>query len=157
MKSILSRIIYGFMFLAIIFLQFSCGSSGSDSSADDPGPYTITFSLDASFQAVHGGQPISIAVVRTADSALLADGSGTISATQNPSFTFTANDVMERGSRYEVHYWIDSNIGGGTPGVCDARTIDHQWSFEVLSATNDVNFTASYNPALTEDVCSTFN
>jgi len=79
-----------------------------------------------------------------------------VSATQNPSFSFNAGAVLQRGVGYEVHYWIDSNIAGGSPGVCDPKAIDHQWSFEILSATNDVMFTTSYNPALTEDVCGTF-
>lgn len=147
-------IIARFALLMVVLLPVACGSS--DGTAEDPGPYKITFSLDASFQAVHGGQPVSIAVVRATDGKKVAEGSGTVSATQDPSFTFTADNVMERGLRYEVHYWIDSNLGGGTSGVCDSPSIDHQWSFEILTATNDVNWTTSYEPTLTEDVCSTF-
>jgi hypothetical protein len=43
-----------------------------------------------------------------------------------------------------------------TPGVCDPKAIDHQWNVEFLSPTNYVDFTVSHEPALTEDVCSTF-
>jgi hypothetical protein len=114
------------------------------------------FSLDATFQGDHGNQPISIAVVRLSDGVVVAGDIGIVSATQNPSFSFAAGPVMERGTAYEVHYWIDSNIGGETLGVCDPIAIDHQWSVEFLSPTNDVDFTVSYEPALTEDVCSTF-
>jgi hypothetical protein len=56
-----------------------------------------------------------------------------------------------------VHYWIDSNFGGGTAGVCDARAIDHQWRMELLGVSNDVDFTTAHQPALTEDVCGTFD
>jgi hypothetical protein len=35
------------------------------------------------------------------------------------SFFFDAGAVLEQGIAHEVHYWIDSNIGGGTSGVCD--------------------------------------
>ena len=90
------------------------------------------------------------------DGLIVASDSGTVSATNDPSFTFTTGDVIERGVNYEVHYWINSNISGGTLGICDPRTIDHQWSTEFYSPTNDIDFTASYLPALTEDVCSTF-
>lgn len=120
------------------------------------GPFQLTFSLDATFQVPHGNQPIRMAAVRLSDGFVVAETSGTVSATQNPSFTFAAGAVMQRGTSYAIHYWIDSNINGGTLGICDPKAIDHQWSVEFLSPTNDVNFTVSYNPALTEDVCATF-
>jgi hypothetical protein len=122
---------------------------------DSVGPFQLTFSLDASFQALHGGQPIQIAVVR--GGVVVAQTSGTVSSTQNPSFSFAAGAVLERGITYQVHYWIDSNIGGGTPGVCDPKAIDQQWSTEILGPTNDVDFTVSYQLWLIEDVCNTFN
>jgi len=132
------------------------GGGGGDATTPLPGPYQLTFSLDSSFQADHGNQPISIAVVRSSDGVVVAGDIGIVSATQNPAFSFDAGTVLERGTAYEVHYWIDSNIGGGTTGVCDPIAIDHQWSVEFPSPTNDVDFTVSYEPALTEDVCSTF-
>jgi len=148
--------IIAMLFLPVmVMLPIACGSS-SDDSVTDPGPYKLTFSLDESFHAVHGGQPIRIALVRATDGVVIAEDSGTVSPTLDPSFTFVSGNVMERGIGYEVHYWIDSNIGGGTSGVCDPPSNDHQWSFEILSATNDVNFKTSYYPLLIEDVCSTF-
>ena len=50
---------------------------------------------------------------------------------------------MEEATPYEVHYWIDSNIGGGTLGVCDPKDIDHQWSVEFPMPTNNVAWSAS--------------
>jgi len=122
---------------------------------DQFGPFQMTFSLDASFQSLHGGQPIQIAVVR--DGVVVARTGGTVSVSQDPSFSFAAGAVLEQGTAYQVHYWIDSNIGGGTPGACDPKAIDHQWSTEFLWPTNDVDFTVSYQPWLIEDVCNTFN
>jgi hypothetical protein len=119
------------------------------------GPFRLSFSLDASFQATHGGHPIHIAVVR--GGVVVAQTNGTVSATQNPSFSFAAGAVLEQGIAHEVHYWIDSNIGGGTPGVCDPKAIDHQWSTEFSWPTNDVDITVSYQTWLVEDVCGTFN
>lgn len=149
------------MYLKNIFLLMTClavaacSEDGGDAVAD-PGPYELRFSLDESFQAPHGDQPISIALVRLTDGIVLAEDSGIVSATQDPSFTFAPQEMMERGTAYAVHYWIDSNIGGGTLGICDPTTFDHQWSVEFFSPTNDVNFTVSYQPALTEYVCNTF-
>ncbi|NNG16346.1 MAG: hypothetical protein HKM89_07690, partial [Gemmatimonadales bacterium] len=122
-----------------------------------PGPYQLTFELDASFQGPHGGQDISVALVRASDGSVIAQQSGTVSATQDPSFSLSPGAVLQHGVTYEVHYWIDSNFGGGTAGVCDPKAIDHQWSVEFLSVSNDLGtWTASHVPALTEDVCATF-
>jgi len=144
-------------FIPVCLVVAACGGGGGgDDTAADPGPYELTFSLDASFQAPHGNQPIRIAVVRIADGVVVDEASGIVSATQDPSFSFASGAVMERRLGYAAHYWIDSNIGGGTVGVCDPIAIDHQWSAEFFSPTNDVDFTTSYQPALTEDVCSTF-
>ncbi len=88
------------------------GGGGGDTVIPLPGPYQLTFSLDASFQADHGNQPIGIAVVLSSGGVVVAGDVGIVSATQDPSFSFAAGPVMERGTAYEVHYWIDSNIGG---------------------------------------------
>lgn len=131
------------------------GGGGSDDSSD-PGPYQLVFSLDDSFQAPHGDQPIRIALVRLTDGLPLEEASGTVSAINNPAFTFAPVTMLERGTSYAVHYWIDSNIGGGTLGLCDPTDFDHQWSTEFFMPTNDINFTVGYQPALTEYVCDTF-
>ncbi len=133
------------------------GGGGSDTTAAAPGPYELIFTLDASYQTLHAGQPIQMALVRTVDGAVLAEKSGTVSATGDPSFLFAAGAVMQRGVAYAVHYWIDSNIGGGLSGNCDHKAFDHQWSVEFPTPTNDVNFVSSHNPTLTEDVCATFS
>ena len=153
-KEILYALASVFFALAVLF--HGCGGGGGGGDGDLPGPFQLTFSLDETFQAPHGNQPIRVAVVRSFDNVVVAERSGTVSATQTPSFSFAAGAVMERGIDYELHYWIDSNIGGGTPGFCDPKAIDHQWSVEFLSVTNDKAVTVSYNPSLTEDVCSTF-
>ena len=134
----------------------ACGGGDDFGTNYDPGPYQLTFSLNDSFQTPHGNQPIRIALVRLTDDFVVAEDDGIVSAVDNPFFTFTTNAIMETGISYAVHYWIDSNIGGGTLGVCDPTTFDHQWSVEFFTPTNDINFTVGYNPALTEYVCDTF-
>lgn len=142
------------LFLLVLFLlPAACGSSSSYSTNNSPGPYKVTLSLDGSFNTLQGGQSIRIAVVRATNGVKVAEGSGIVSGTLDPSFTFVSGNVMERGIGYGVHFWIDSNGNG----ACDSPTVDYQRSIEILVATNDVNFTEPYNPAITEDVCSTFN
>jgi len=143
------------VFVCLIIAACFDGSDGGSTGAG-PGPYQLTFSLDDSFQTPHANEPIRIALVRLSDGLVMTEGFGTVSATQNPSFSFTATAIMERGTSYAVHYWIDSNIGGGTLGFCDGTDFDHQWSTEFFTVTNNINFTAGYQPALVEYVCDTF-
>ena len=151
------------MHLRIVLVVLAClpvvacdTGGGGTTTSFDPGPYQLTFSLDASFQAPHGGEPIRIALVRLTDGLVLEEDFGTVSATTDPTFTFAPATMLMRGTGYAVHYWIDSNIGGGTLGLCDPTNFDHQWSTEFFTPTNDINFTVEYQPALTEYVCDTF-
>lgn len=132
------------------------GGACGDDDITVPVGFQLTFSLDASFRSPHGGDAIFWSLVESSNGFSADFGSGVVSNTADPAFSFTTADVMRRGVDYEVHYWIDSNIGGGTPGLCDDETIDHQWSTELLSVSNDVNLTVPYNPALVENVCSSF-
>ncbi|MDH3237112.1 MAG: hypothetical protein OEM47_01075 [Deltaproteobacteria bacterium] len=158
MRNCFPRIAHGLCSLVVVLLLAACGGGGGggDTVTASPGPYQLTFSMDASFQVPHGDNTIHIAVVRSSDNVVVDGDFGTVSATQNPSFSFVSGAVMERGIDYEVHYWIDSNIGGGTLGVCDPITNDHQWRVQYLSVTNDKNLPVSHNPALMVNVCPTF-
>ena len=147
-----------FSYIVTAFLALAaCGGGNSgDETNTNPGPYTITFSLDDSFQTPHGNDPIRIALVRLSNGLVIAEEFGTVSATESPSFSFTTAGMMERGISYAVHYWIDSNINGGTLGLCDDTEYDHQWSTEFFTVTNDIDFTVGYEPGLVEYVCDTF-
>jgi hypothetical protein len=139
-----------------LFVGSGCGDSDDDGTGPG-GPFRLTFQLDASFQGAHGGQSIAIALVRSSGSSVVFQANGAVSATQDPSFIWETGPVMEAGTDYEVHYWIDSNFGGGTSGACDPKAIDHQWSQEFLSVSNDITWITSHEPGLTEDVCGTFS
>lgn len=142
----------------LLILVPALGCDGSSSSPTSPaGPFRLTFSLDASFQSPHGDQRINLALVRTSDGSVVASGNATVQANFVPPYRFSADNVLQRGVPYEIHYWIDSNFGGGTEGVCDPRDIDHQWSVELPFPTSDVDITVSHQPELTEDVCDTFD
>ena len=116
----------------------------------------LTFAGDASFQGPHGGHSISVAVVRTSDGSVMAQQTGTVSASADPAFSFTFTGLLVVGVAYQVHYWIDSNFGGGTVGVCDPNAIDHQWNVAIAVVEGDVTITEVHNPLTTVDVCSTF-
>ena len=117
----------GNLCVALLVTLGACrGSGGSDGITPPPGPFDLTLVGDASFQGPHGGQAIYVAVLDLADE-VVAQEDGTISATLDPAFSFTISDLLANQG-YEIHYWIDSNVGGGSVGVCDLPGIDHQWS-----------------------------
>ncbi len=132
----------------------ACG--GDDGVTTPTGPFQLIFQGDASFGGPHGGQSISVALVRTSDGAVVAQQTGTVSATADPAFSFTFSALLDIGVAYQVDYWIDSNFGGGTAGVCDPKANDHQWSVAIAAVAEDVTITEVHNAANTVDVCSTF-
>ena len=126
---------------------------------DDP-TFQLIFGIDASFQAPHGGKTpahtITVAVVRTSDGVTVETQTGTVSGTADPAFSFTSVGLLEEGEAYQVDYWIDSNFGGGTAGVCDPKANDHQWRVAIAAVTADVALTELHNAANTVEVCTTF-
>ena len=130
------------------------GCDGDDGTQPEP-PFTLEFAGDASFQGAHGGQTVRAAVVTSAGE-VVAAAEDEVSATADPAFEFVFADVLEAGISYELHYWIDSNFGGGAVDVCDPTSMDHQWNVALGMATRDVRIDEVHRPAETEDVCSTF-
>ena len=122
---------------------------------DDP-TFQLIFGVDATFQGPHAGDAIMVAVVRTSDGAVVEQQTGSVSAATDPAFSFTSLGLLEEGETYQVHYWIDSNFGGGTVGVCDLKAIDHQWNVAIPAVAGDVTLTEVHDAANTVDVCSTF-
>ena len=122
---------------------------------DDP-TFQLIFGIDASFQGPHTGHAIMVAVVRTSDGAVVEQQTGSVSGTADPAFSFTSLGLLEEGEAYQVHYWIDSNFGGGTVGTCDPKANDHQWSVAIPAVAGDVTITEAHNAANTVDVCTTF-
>ena len=129
------------------------------------GPYSLRFSLAADFQ-LYGGQTVAWALLRSDNGEKLVEGRGTISPTTNPAFSVNTGNVMLIGVPHQMHYWIDSNEGGGTPGVCDPverdadgeviEPYDMQWIAPFGGVTDDLVFIAIYSPDLVQDVCDTF-
>ena len=117
---------------------------------------SLTFSGDATFQGQHATHPIAVAVVRVGTGVVARDN-GIVSGTADPSFSFSFPGILLVGETYEVHYWIDSNFGGGTVGVCNTTAYDHQWNVAVPAVTGpDVAITELHNVATVTDVCASF-
>lgn len=136
--------------VAALLLGSSPAATGNSSS-------DLVFQGDSSFQGAHGGQAVEVAVVRAGTGEVVASESDTVSKTEDPSFSFTFSGVLEEGEGYEVHYWIDSNFGGGSSGTCDPKSQDHQWNVSLGSVEGDVTHTEKHQPAETSDVCETFS
>lgn len=87
---------------------------------------------------------------------IVANQATVVSASDDPSFSLSLPGVITLNQEYELHYWIDSNFGGGTAGVCDPPETDHQWRLEFGPVTDDVVQADTHRPTETESVCSTF-
>lgn len=142
--------------LALALVVGAACDDDDDGGTTPTGTFALTFELDASYQAPHGGQMVRLAVVDPSDGSVVTRASGTVSASGDPTFSHTTADVLEEGKAYEVHYWIDSNFMGGTTGVCDPADDDHQWNVAVPTVTGDVTITESHDAQGTELVCPTF-
>ena len=136
-------------------LLVALGACGDD-EVTVPTTFQLTFQGDLSFQGPHAGNSIAVAVVQASDGVVMAQQTGTVSATADPAFSFTFTGVLVTGVAYQVHYWIDSNFGGGTAGVCDPKAIDHQWNVAIAAVTGDVTIAEVHDGANTVDVCTTF-
>lgn len=135
----------------------ACGDDETPTGSDGPtGPFDLTFTGDATFQQAHGGQEIHVAV-EAGDGSLVASETGTVSAEQDPAFSFTFTGVLEEGGDYALKYWIDSNFTDeSTAGVCDPKEADHQWLIDVSGVSDDVRVDDAHRPTETESVCDAF-
>ena len=134
----------------------ACGVGGGTGGMGPPvnRPFDLTVQDGGSFGGPHGDHRISVAVVAAMGGTVLAQKKQTVSPNEDVAFSFIFFDVLVGGFNYEIHYWIDSNVGGGSEDVCDDPGIDHQWSVS-FSAAQDITVTSVHEVDLAE-VCSTF-
>ncbi|MDT8879457.1 hypothetical protein RSO68_08250 [Halomonas saccharevitans] len=118
--------------------------------------YDLTFQGDASFAGAHGGQAVQAALVDADSGEVLEMASGTVSADDDPTFSFDFPGALSEGGSYAVHYWIDSNFGGGSEGSCDPMGTDHQWSVALEASGGAVTHVESHDPGAQSEVCATF-
>ena len=127
--------------------------TGIDFGGPPPGPYRLTLQGNASFNGPHGDQSISVVVVSRNLGFVVAEETATISPTEDPSFTVSFSRLLAEGGDYDVFYWIDSNIGGGSIGICDPPENDHQWSEAVLNPREGIFLGVDHDDAETSDAC----
>lgn len=132
------------------------GACDDDDGTEPEGPYDLTFQGDATFQAPHGDQDISVALLDDPTGTVVATMSGTVSADEDPAFSFTFPGALVAGESYMVAYWIDSNFAGGTVGTCDPPEIDHQWMVPLGTPQDDLVVTETHDPGSLMDVCDSF-
>jgi hypothetical protein len=142
------------LFAALVGAIAACDDD--DPVNPDSGPFTLTFEGNATFHGAHGGQQISVALVRDSDGNVVGTEQGALSAVAVPAFSFTFANLLEADESYSVHYWIDSNFGGGEAGVCDEPGTDHQWDVAIGTLDTDLTHTEDHRPGDTTDVCATF-
>ena len=126
---------------------------------EDDGPlFEWYIEGDTSFQEPHAGHVVTSALIRTRGGLAFevrGVGAGPIHSPPE-TISFGLGHTVEQSETYEFHYWIDSNFGGGTVGVCDHPAIDHQWKVLLPAVQGDVYTVVSHDPATVTDVCSTF-
>lgn len=138
----------GIMLLAPVALAaLACAGPATGES------HTLVFQGDASFHGPHGGQVIRAALVGPDTTIVESD---TVSATAVPAFEVRFDNAIKPDGTYEVDYWIDSNFGGGTEGVCDATAHDHQWRVQLPPIGSDTTYTDTHRPTETTNVCDVF-
>ncbi len=118
-------------------------------------PFDLTVEDGGSFGGPHPGHRISVAVVAVMGDVVLAQKAQTVSPNEDVAFSFIFLDVLVGGFNYEVHYWIDSNVGGGRTGRCDAEVNDHQGSV-AISAQGDVLLLLDHDDDDLTFVCPSF-
>ena len=85
--------------------------------------FEMTFTGDASFQGPHAGDMLTVRRWRI--DGPLSEWLGSSDVILDPSqdnVGFSFRGSLVSGQRYEgIYLWIDSNVGGGSVGVCDPR------------------------------------
>jgi len=137
------------MRFSMVFLPLMVACNGED-TGNERDTFTITAVIPASYD-LHGGTDFSMAVVD--DNGVADEATGVIGTDTSIDFT------VPEGDGYELHFWIDSNIGAGTAGTCDFAATDnpdHQWSYAIGTVNADDDFAIPAHNTTFQDVCATF-
>lgn len=118
--------------------------------------HDLTFAGDATFNLPHGNQTIEVALYDVAAGEVIATESGSVAPDEEPAFSFTFSGALEEGKLYDIHYWIDSNFGGGSEGSCDPVNVDHQWRVALTDISEPVTLEVTHDPAEQSPVCTSF-
>ena len=118
----------------------------------------MTFTGDASFQGPHAGDMLTVRRWRI--DGPLSEWLGSTHVIPDPSqdnVGFSFRGSLVSGQRYDIYLWIDSNVGGGSVGVCDPPAIDHQWRVRIPAVTGEVNIIFPHDDITVTEVCSSID
>jgi hypothetical protein len=137
--------------IGTLALAFSCLAVGLAACDDDPvsppgESFSLTIEGDASFQEPHDGDAIHV-FVEDADGEEVASEAGSVAGSEEPTFSFTFEEVLARGRDYTVTYWIDSR-SDGTEGECDPD-VDYVAQLEITGVSGDVSETVNFDDGAT--------
>jgi len=135
--------------LAAVLLLAACGNDDETAL-----PTSLTFEGDASFIGAHGGQTLRAALLDGSTVLDIQKTTVSSAAGADPSFSVAFAPTLDAAKSYAVHYWIDSNFGGGSEGACDPTANDHQWMVSIPAGQG--TFKDTHRPASVQDVCGTF-
>lgn len=132
----------------IAFALTACTGGGG-------GPFTVTVIIPDSYFGPHADTDYSLAIVDS-EGTVVDEATDTLPASAGASVD--TDFTVDEGSGYEIHLWVDSNIGGGTAGTCDGDPdfYDHQWSYSLGTVDADRDFTLPAHNTTFTDVCDTF-
>lgn len=117
----------------------------------EEGPFTLSLVIPASY-SIHDGSDFTLAVLDS-EAVVMDEFTGVIGTDTGAEF------LLVTGSGYNLHFWVDSNIGGGTDGACDGSPdfFDHQWSYAIGTLAADRDFPIPAHNTDFQDVCSSFD
>lgn len=130
--------------LALVFSFLAVGLAACDDDpVSPPGEsFSLTIEGDASFQEPHDGDAIHV-FVEDADGEEVASEAGSVAGSEEPTFSFTFEEVLAAERDYTVTYWIDSRTDG-TEGECDPD-VDHVAQMEFTDVSEDVSESVSFD------------
>jgi hypothetical protein len=90
---------------------------GCNPPVDTTGEFDLDVTIPASYAAAHSGLGFALALVEGVDGNEIDTVTGSLPSSGSTAALFA--DAVVQGVPYELHFWVDSNLGGGTALACD--------------------------------------
>lgn len=140
--------------LVALLALFGCGPTAPDWVPPDAGREDAASggSYDLEFGGTGYDAEDGLAVHLALTSAGTADVRRTASV-QGASFTFTLADVLEHGTQYSLHWYVDLDADG----LCSDPPLDEAWSLDLGVAVGDVVVNQPREGAMDGAACRFFD
>ena len=152
MRKTMAHIVVGFYMSLLVAL-------GACDNPIDPSDvrFEMTFTGDASFQGPHAGDMLTVRRWRIDGPSSELGSTHTIPDPSQDNVGFSFRGSLVSGQGYDIYLWIDSNVGGGSVGVCDPPATDHQWRVRIPPVTGEVNIIFPHDDTTVTEVCSSID